>query len=91
MSFNEEDRFKAELHGPYWRRLAPPQTVRCYVGSAWVDARATEVNDETHEIRIEYLVVTRGLRHFILDASQYRPHDGLFQHQKAARLAELAT
>ena len=61
------------------------------MGSTWVDSRATEVNDETHEIRIEYLVVTRGLRHFILDASQYRPRDGLFQHQKAARLAGLAT
>ena len=90
MSFNEVDRFKAELHGPYWFRLTPPQTVRCYVGSTWMDAWVTEVNDDTHEIRIEYPVVTRGLRHFILDASQYQPSDGLFQHQKAARLAGLA-
>ena len=85
MSFNEEDRFKADIHGRGWLSLAPPQTVRCYVGSTWIDARATEVNDETREIRIEYPVATRGLRHFILDASQYQPSDRLFQHLKMAR------
>jgi hypothetical protein len=84
MSFNEQDRVSAQLHGRGWRRLAPPQTVRCYVGSTWMDAPATEVNDQTREVRIEYPVVMRGLRHFILDASQYRPSNGLFQREEVA-------
>ncbi len=86
MSFNEQDAVETQLHGRGWRRLAPPQTVRCYVGSAWMDAPATEVNDDTREIRIEYPVVTRGVRHFILDASQYRPSVGLFRRQPVAPL-----
>lgn len=60
MSFNEEDRVDAELRGDGWRSLAPPQTVRCYVASTWIDASVTEVNDETRDVRIEYPVVTRG-------------------------------
>ncbi len=79
MSFNEEDRVDAELRGDGWRSLAPPQTVRCYVASTWIDASVTEVNDETRDVRIEYPVVTRGVRHFILDASQYRLSEGLFR------------
>lgn len=79
MSFDEEDRVDAELHGDGWRSLAPPQTVRCYVASTWIDASVTEVNDETRDVRIAYPVVTRGVRHFILDASQYRPSEGLFR------------
>lgn len=78
MSFNEVDRISGELRGSGWHRLAPAQTVRCYVASTWVDAIATEVNEETREIRIEYPVVTRGLRHFVLDASQYQPSNLLF-------------
>jgi hypothetical protein len=91
MSFNEQDRFSAELRGQGWLRLALPQTVRCYVGSIWMDAYATEVNSETREIRIEYPVVTRGLRHFILDASQYEHSDGLFKRENSAPLAGVAT
>ena len=79
MSFDEEDRVDAELHGDGWRSLAPPQTVRCYVASTWIDASVTEVNDETRDVRIAYPVVTRGVRHFILDASQYRPSEGPFR------------
>jgi hypothetical protein len=79
VSFDEEDRVDAELHGDGWRSLAPPQTVRCYVASTWIDASVTEVNDETRDVRIAYPVVTRGIRHFILDASQYRPSEGLFR------------
>jgi hypothetical protein len=79
VSFDEEDRVDAELHGDGWRSLAPPQTVRCYVASTWIDASVTEVNDETRDVRIAYPVVTRGVRHFILDASQYRPSEGLFR------------
>jgi hypothetical protein len=84
MSFNEQDRVSAQLHGHGWRRLALPQTVRCYVGSTWMDAPATEVNRETRDIRIEYPVVTRGVRRLILDASQYRPSKGLFQREEVA-------
>jgi hypothetical protein len=91
MSFNEQDRFSAELRGQGWLRLAPPQTVRCYVASTWMDACATEVNSETREIRIEYPVVTRGLRHFILDASQYEPFDELFRRESSAPLVGVAT
>ena len=91
MSFNEQDRVSAELRGQGWLRLVPPQTVRCYVGSTWMDACATEVNSETREIRIEYPVVTRGLRHFILDASQYQHSDGLFQREESASPARVAT
>ena len=42
---------------------------------------ALDVNDETRDVRIAYPVATRGIRHFILDASQYRPTDGLFGHE----------
>jgi hypothetical protein len=56
-----------------------------------MDAYATEVNSETREIRIEYPVVTRGLRHFILDASQYEHSDGLFKRENSAPLAGVAT
>lgn len=87
MSFNEQDRFSAELRGQGWLRLEPPETVRCYVGSTWMDACATEVNSETREIRIEYPVVTRGLRHFILDASLYQPSERLLQRENSAPLA----
>jgi hypothetical protein len=52
------------------------------MGSAWMDAPATDVNDDTREIRVEYSVVTRGVRRFILDASQYRPSNGLFQREE---------
>lgn len=90
MSFNEQDRVSGELRGPGWLRLALPLTVRCYVGSVWMDACATEVNSETREIRIEYPVVTRGLRHFILDASQYELSDTLFQRENSAPFAHLA-
>jgi hypothetical protein len=55
-----------------------------------MDACATEVNSETREIRIEYPVVTRGLRHFILDASQYELSDTLFQRENSAPFAHLA-
>lgn len=79
MSFNEQDRVSAQLHGRGWRRLATPQAMRCYLASTWMDAPATEVNDETREVRIEYPVVTRGVQHFILDASQYQTPSGLFQ------------
>jgi hypothetical protein len=84
MSFNEQDRVSAQLHGRGWRRLATPQTVRCYLASTWMDALATEVNDETREVRIEYPVVTRGVRRLILDASQYRPPTELFQREEVA-------
>lgn len=84
MTFNEQDNVSAQLRGHGWRRLAPPQTVRCYVASMWMDALATDVNDETREVRIEYPVVTRGVRHFILDASQYRTPNRLFQGEAAA-------
>ena len=82
MSFNEQDRVSAQLHARGWRHLAEPQAVRCYMGSAWMDAPATDVNDDTREIRVEYSVVTRGVRRFILDASQYRPSNGLFQREE---------
>ena len=55
-----------------------------------MDACATEVNSETREILIEYPVVTRGVRHFILDASQYQLSDGLFEHEKSVPLVSLA-
>jgi hypothetical protein len=84
MSFNQQDRVSAQLHERGWRRLAPPQTVRCYLASTWMDAPATEVNDETREVRIEYPVVTRGLRHFILDASQCQTPNRLFQRKEVA-------
>jgi len=47
MSFNEQDRVSGELRGAGWLRLARWQTVRCYVGSVWMDACVTEVNSET--------------------------------------------
>ena len=84
MSFNEHDRDGAQLHGHGWRHLAEPQAVQCYVGSIWMDAPATDVNDDTREIRVEYTVVTRGVRRFILDASQYRRSDRLFQREEVA-------
>jgi hypothetical protein len=43
-----------------------------------MEANATDVNDETHEIRVDYWTVTRGMRPFILDASLYRATKGLF-------------
>jgi hypothetical protein len=55
-----------------------------------MDVCATEVNSQTREIRIEYPVVTRGLRHFILDASQYEALDELFQRENSAPLARVA-
>ena len=90
MSFGEQARAGGALHGSGWRSLRPPQTVRCYVGSTWIDAPATEVNDETREVRIEHQVVTRGLRRFILDASQYRPVSGLFRRGEGPPLGLLA-
>jgi len=39
--------------GAGWRRLDPPVTVSGYVNNNWHDVRATEINDETREIRIE--------------------------------------
>jgi len=44
-------------------------------------ASVTDVNDESRDVRIEYPVVTRGVRRFILDASQYRPPKGLFRRE----------
>lgn len=90
MSFNEQDRVRTELRGQGWLRLAPSQTVRCYVGSTWMDACVTEVNTETREIRIEYPVATRGLKHFILDASQYEPCDELFLRENTGSLSSVA-
>jgi len=84
MSFNEQDRVSAQLHGHGWRHLAEPQAVHCYVGSMWMDAPATDVNDDTREIRVEYPVATRGVRRFILDASEYRPSNGLFPREEVA-------
>ena len=78
MSFNEQDGVSARLDGHGWHRLIPPQAVRCYVASIWLDALATNVNTETREIRIEYSTVTSGVRRLILDASQYRSSKGLF-------------
>ena len=89
MSFNEQDRFSATLRGQGWRRLVPVQTVQGYVASTWIDVIATEVNDETHEIRIAYPVSTRALRHVILDASQYRPRRQLFYRDEAAQRADV--
>jgi hypothetical protein len=87
MSFNEQDRVSAQLHGHGWHRLAPPQTVQCYVASIWLDAPATDVNDETREIRIEYPIVTREVGRLILDASQYRPAKGLFPTQEGGSVS----
>jgi hypothetical protein len=78
MSFNEQDRVSAQLHGHGWHRLAPPRTVQCYVAGIWLEAPVTEINNETREIRIEYPTVTSGVRRLILDGSQYRPSEGLF-------------
>lgn len=78
MSFNEEDRLDAQLRGVGWRRLAQSQTVVCYLASTWIEASVTNVNDETRDIRFACPVATRGVRHFTLDASQYRPSKGLF-------------
>jgi hypothetical protein len=72
MSFHEEDRVSAQLHGHEWQRLVPPRRVRCYVAGIWLDAAATEISTETREIRIEYWTVTGGVRRLILDASRYR-------------------
>jgi hypothetical protein len=78
MSFNEQDRVSAQLHGHGWHRLAPPPTVQCYVAGIWLDARVTEISEETREVRIEYPTATGGVRRLILDASQYRSSHGLF-------------
>jgi hypothetical protein len=81
MSFNEEDRVEARLRGHGWRSLARAQMVRCYLASTWIETPVTDVNDETRYVRIAHPVATRGIRHFILDASQYRPTEGLFGHE----------
>ena len=78
MSFNEEDRVRAQLRGGEWRRLEPPQMVSCYVASIWRDASATDINDETREIRVEYPAVTADVRRIILNVSEYQPSTGLF-------------
>ena len=78
MSFNEQDRVSAQLHGHGWHRLASPRTVQCYVAGIWREAPVKEISDETREIRVEYRTVTSGVRRLILDASQYRPSQGLF-------------
>src|ERR1039457_2242167 len=78
MSFNEQDRVSAQLHGHGWHPLAPPPTGQSYVAGIWLEAPVTEINNETREIRIEYPTVTSGVRRLILDGSQYRPSEGLF-------------
>lgn len=78
MSFNEQDRVSAQLHGHAWHRLAVARTVQCYMAGIWLDALVTEIDTETREIRIEYPTVTSGVRRLILDASRYRSSKGLF-------------
>jgi hypothetical protein len=80
VSFEEQDRVSAQLHGSGWRHLVEPRILSCYVASTWTDVPALDVNDETREIRIAYMTVTHGVRRFILDASLYRRTTGLFQH-----------
>ena len=80
MSFEEQNRAGEQLRGSGWRHLVEPRTLSCYVGSRWMDAPASDVNDDTREVRIAYMTVAHGVRRFILAASLYRPAIGLFQH-----------
>jgi len=87
MSFNEEDRVSAQLHGRNWHRLARPRKVQGYVAGIWLDTPVTDINYATREIRIEYPTVVSGVRHLILDASQYRSSEGLFPAQEGGSVS----
>lgn len=80
MTFEEQDRVAAQLHGVGWRHLLEPQPVCCYVASAWMELPVGEVNDETREVRATYGTVEHGIRKFILDASHYQLKRDLFQY-----------
>jgi hypothetical protein len=51
--FNELSRDAPAPREPGWRRLDPPVTVRAYFAQGWHDVLAVDVNDETHELRVE--------------------------------------
>jgi hypothetical protein len=79
MSFEEQSQVGAQLRGDGWRTLLQPRIVQAYLAGVWMDVPATDVNEQSREIRVEYSTVDRGVRKFILDASQYRPCEGLFE------------
>jgi hypothetical protein len=64
-----------------WRALDAPVTVRAYVGETWVDAEATDVNDQSREVRLVWPPRRPGelsVHHMIVDASHYEPTPRLF-------------
>ena len=68
--------------GGGWRELSSPRRVRAYIGETWVDADATDVNDETREVRVVWPPVRTPdltVHHMMLDAALYQSDGGLFE------------
>lgn len=64
-----------------WRSLQPPVIVRAYVASQWHDLLAVDIDDETHELRVEMPRVTDAngvdlVSHRVLDRSLYEAPAG---------------
>ena len=64
-----------------WRALSPPVTVRAYIANQWHDLRAVDIDDETHELRVEMPPVTDAngvdlISHRVLTPSLYQAPPG---------------
>ncbi len=78
MAFNETDHTRMRADGPGWRVLEPSIHVEGFLAEEWVLCTATDVNDDTGEIRVDFPVDLSHARKYVLDASLYRNAERLF-------------